>query len=157
MPAPSVVASAAFNKLPANYPSAPSPSYGDATLRTNIDGSKMYVFVTQADPVLADLSEPVTYYSQIVNTNSSDDIQSVVLKVVTLGPLPGSGSAICGVALYQIYGYNPATSVYSLAAEYALKLDVDITAKTATISSAIGWQQRSEDQKGPLAPGQVHP
>lgn len=144
MSAPSAVVKAKFvGTLPGNYPtadpanSASAVKYGDATQYTNVDGSKMFIYVTQADPVLADLTGVVTYYKQIINTTSDNTITSVVLKIVTLKNLPLSNSDICGMELYQYYTRNIATDTYTLTAEYALKLDVNVTDKTATISSAV--------------------
>ena len=129
--------------LPGNYPtadpadSASAVKYGDVTQYTNVDGSKMFIYITQADPVLANLTDVVTYYKQIINTTSNNTITSVVLKVVTLKNLPSSGSDICGMELYQYYTRNIADDTYTLTAEYALKLNVNVDNKTATISSAV--------------------
>lgn len=144
MSAPSAVVKSNFvGMLPGNYPiadpadSASAVKYGDATQYTNVDGSKMFIYVTQADPVLADLTGVVTYYKQIINTAVDNTITSVVLKVVTLKNLPSSGPDICGMELYQYYTHNIADDTYTLTAEYALKLYVNVDDKTATISSAV--------------------
>ena len=144
MSAPSAIVKSKFvGTLPGNYPSAdPANSasavkYGAVTQYTNVDGSRMFIYVTQADPVLADLTGVVTYYKQIINTTSDNTITSVVLKVVTLGELPAANSDICGMELYQYYTRDIANDTYTLSEEYALKLDVNVTDKTATISSAV--------------------
>ena len=131
------------NTLPSGYPAADPANpasavkYGDATTYTNINGSKMVMYATRADPVASELTAPVTYYKQIINTNPAGDIQSVVLKVVTLNQLPAV-TGVYGVELYQYYTYDPAAGdgTYTLAAEYALKLE-RTGASAAEISSAV--------------------